>query len=734
MKGLTVRLTSLVIITVVVILLVFLAMVFRQQDLINQNMQVSAESHVRVFASHINSFVDRGIALTDAVARAIPALQTENIRPFLQSSTGELIASFTYVETALQGTDNPRYFVSSASPVMPPGFNHDGAFWYGAFSRRTPPSTSTMVTPPYVNPNSGQLEQAVVAPVFVLGQLVGVLHAVINYNSLFVLLNTGEQASPSGRTYLFNASTRGIMGSNAPGENPLGALSEDNISSIFNITGSHVSYFVRSGQYFAGQRLQTLGAILISVGDTSDFVARSTMANLFFVFSIIVIATALIFVLKRYLLKPLDAVVRQCEAMSEGDFSEYNDKKLFIYELNRLNERLMQVDNQVSIILGALQDGATQLQANSVASGKAVAVTKDKVMIISNSIDAMRTAIQKQSALKGTAKEHIEETADRINTVVKLIEEQTINISQSSVAVEELAANIRSIDGNMDEVNKTMLLLKKADDVGREAVVESNKFIKDILEKSTALINTNKIIADIAARTNLLAMNAAIEAAHAGELGKGFAVVASEIRNLAQSSSDQMKISDENLKDTLSVIERITTAQVAVDESFGSIHQIIDEFTGRVTVVKEALFEQNSGSKEIVNSLSSINGITMQIKTRSEEMRESGSKTYEIIDQLNKTDVELRKMVDKVEQDNSEIVERTNAAGEAVAKNHNIATMIKQGANYFTLLAENKRDDEKQLLNNIYQQQSEAEQNAGQAEDEAVSVTNIEEDDSISFF
>jgi len=152
------------------------------------------------------------------------------------------------------------------------------------------------------------------------------------------------------------------------------------------------------------------------------------------------------------------------------------------------------------------------------------------------------------------------------------------------------------------------------------------KKITEITENSKALQEANKVIAAIAAQTNLLAMNAAIEAAHAGDAGMGFAVVADEIRKLAENSSFNSKKIKTVLADVQHGIDAVVTASQESKESFNRVAEQIGTTDSIVQEFRMAIGEQQEGANQILEALKQMNEISVQVKEGSTEMNE-GSKT-----------------------------------------------------------------------------------------------------------
>jgi len=139
--------------------------------------------------------------------------------------------------------------------------------------------------------------------------------------------------------------------------------------------------------------------------------------------------------------------------------------------------------------------------------------------------------------------------------------------------------------------------------------------IGKVVDASALLLDANKMIAAIASQTNLLAMNAAIEAAHAGEAGAGFAVVADEIRSLAEKSAKQSSIVSSQLK---GVREAIGNAVNSSGEASVGFDEVLGLITTVTTMEQEnalAMREQRAGSDQVAETLSEMKQTTETVRT-----------------------------------------------------------------------------------------------------------------------
>jgi methyl-accepting chemotaxis protein len=244
---------------------------------------------------------------------------------------------------------------------------------------------------------------------------------------------------------------------------------------------------------------------------------------------------------------------------------------------------------------------------------------------ITSNIQSIKGRVINQSASVTQTNATMEQVITNINKLNSHVENQSSNISLASSAIEEMVANINSVTNTLVNNTANVNTLKEASEVGRSGLQEVASDIQEISRESEGLLEINSVMENIASQTNLLSMNAAIEAAHAGEAGKGFAVVADEIRKLAESSGEQSKTIGTVLKKIKESIDKITKSTETVLARFEAIDSSVKIVADQEENIRNAMEEQTEGSKQLLKSASGLNEITHQVKTGSEEMLE-GSK------------------------------------------------------------------------------------------------------------
>jgi methyl-accepting chemotaxis protein len=264
-----------------------------------------------------------------------------------------------------------------------------------------------------------------------------------------------------------------------------------------------------------------------------------------------------------------------------------------------------------------------------------VALAADMVQTAS-SIDQIAAVIRSITSRIGSQQESVKETGalmedvvNNIDTLNSQIQRQADCVSQSSSAVEEMLANIQSVTQSVVNNSKNAASLAQSSEAGRNGLQEVSGDIKEIALDSDGLMEINAVMQNIASQTNLLAMNAAIEAAHAGEAGRGFAVVADEIRKLAESSGKQSKTISGMLKKIKDSIDRIAKSTEGVLLKFEAIREGVRQVAEQEENVKAAMEEQGAGSRQVLDAMSDLQEVTHVIRSGAGAMKERSRKVIE---------------------------------------------------------------------------------------------------------
>jgi methyl-accepting chemotaxis protein len=244
---------------------------------------------------------------------------------------------------------------------------------------------------------------------------------------------------------------------------------------------------------------------------------------------------------------------------------------------------------------------------------------------ITANIQSIKNQTLSQSASVTETSATMEQISKGIDKLNQLILDQSANVTESSSAIEEMMANIGSVTTTLVKNSENIKQLTFSSEAGRKVLDIITLAIKDVAKESDGLMEIGQIIQNIASQTNLLSMNAAIEAAHAGDSGRGFAVVADEIRKLAESSSTQTKTIGTVLKRIKDSIVKIIKYSEDVATKFNTIENEVKIVTEQEDGIRRAMEEQNEGSKQVLEAISILNDITQKVQASSIEML-TGSK------------------------------------------------------------------------------------------------------------
>jgi len=356
----------------------------------------------------------------------------------------------------------------------------------------------------------------------------------------------------------------------------------------------------------------------------------------------IIAAAIIVFSVLNGVIHPIVMVADQLKDIAEGEGDlthaipiHSNDEvgDLAIY----FNETLDKIKN---LVLNVKKEGheLSDIGADLAANMNETAAAVNE---INANIQSIKGRIINQSASVSETHATMEQLTVNIHKLNDHVESQSIHMSQASSAIEQMMANIGSVTNTLVNNAGNVKILREASEVGRAGLQEMAGNIQDIAHESEGLMEINSVMENIASQTNLLSMNAAIEAAHAGESGKGFAVVAAEIRKLAESSSQQSKTISSVLKKIKGSIDKIMHSTENVLGKFEAIDSSVKTVADQEESIRISMEEQTTGSKQVLEGVSEVNEITRQVKSASNQMLDGAKEVIQESSNLEKATQEI---------------------------------------------------------------------------------------------
>ena len=426
----------------------------------------------------------------------------------------------------------------------------------------------------------------------------------------------------------------------------------------------------------------------IAVSETQVEIARLrnilSAINVSFVLVSLAIAVILGIVVYQRMSRPMSVILSVTDDMADGRLDSRAGLTR-LDEMGRIGANIDRAGKTLAELVGTIKTAVDDGMSLSDRLGSMAEETAAAITEVTANIDSINKRTDDMNSTAKTSGDSVSGIAERLEDLSRSAEEQSSSVTESTASVEEMVASIQNVNDIAEEKNQAASELETVAQVSLKGVRETGEMVEEIAGLTEKTREAIAVINAVASRTNLLAMNAAIEAAHAGDAGRGFAVVADEIRKLAESTATNAKGINESLGGMITRIAEVKEASASSIDGMEKMTGDVIGFSRSFAEISSSMAEMSIGSREVLNASEALALLTENLNRAIEEMKTESSSVNAGMQEMVNLSVQVSDGVGEIKRASTEINQAASSLSRDGDENRSLMARIKNLADRFRL-------------------------------------------------